>query len=218
MTIRFAYRRGSEVKVIERTVEGNPDRASQRNLGVAYERELGEGWRLDDIDVVPSTAEQENLAPESTTDAKNATIEDVPHWNVKGMTFRYRFVFQRRGSAAGLLNGQAVTVRERFRLPAPVSMRDAEVLGRKALARTLADNSESATEYELVSCTWDVVDFNPSAVRVWCRVHDDGDPLLQWIPGYLYDDNTVLTALGLMDQPDDVRKDLRMFSDLPFTL
>lgn len=216
MTIRFTYRRGSEVKVIERTVEGNPDRASQRNLGVAYERELGEGWRLDDFAVVQE--EQEGSTCEPTTDARNTPIEGVPYWNVKGMTFRYRFVFQRRDSAAGLLNGQAVTVHERFRLPAPVSMRDAEVLGRKALARTLADSSESAAEYELVSCFWDVVDFNPSPVRVWCRVHDDGDPLLQWIPGYLYDDDTVLTALGLMDQPDDVRKDLRMFSDWPFTL
>lgn len=218
MTIRFAYRRGSELKVIERTVEGNPDRASQRNLGVAYERELGEGWRLDDFAVVPPAAEQEGSAPEPTSDARSATIEDAPHWNVKGMTFRYRFVFQCRGSAAGLLNGQTVTVCKRFRLPAPVSMRDAEVLGRKALAETLADGSKSATEYELVSCTWDVVDFNPSAARVWCRVHDDGDPLLQWIPGYLYDDGTVLTALGLMDQPDDVRKDLRPLSDPPFTL
>ena len=136
MTIRFRYRRGSEVKVIERTVEGNPDRASQRNLGVAYERELGEGWRLDDIAVVPPAAEREDSAPESTADAKSSTIEDAPHWTVRGMTFRYRFVFHHRGSAAGLLNGQTVTVRKRFRLPAPVSMRDAEVLGRKALAET----------------------------------------------------------------------------------
>lgn len=52
--------------------------------------------------------------------------------------------------------------------------------------------------------------------RVWCRVKDDGDPFLQWIPGYRLPDGTVQTAMGPMENPDNETEDCRKFSDCPF--
>ena len=52
--------------------------------------------------------------------------------------------------------------------------------------------------------------------RVWCRVRNDGDPFLQWIPGYRLPDGTVQTAMGLMENPDSEKEDCKEFSDCPF--
>ena len=52
--------------------------------------------------------------------------------------------------------------------------------------------------------------------RVWCRVRDDGDPFLQWVPGYRLPDGTVQTAMGLMENPDNEKEDCKEFSDCPF--
>lgn len=52
--------------------------------------------------------------------------------------------------------------------------------------------------------------------RVWCRVRNDGDPFLQWIPGYRLPDGTVQTAMGPMENPDNETEDCRKFSDCPF--
>ena len=52
--------------------------------------------------------------------------------------------------------------------------------------------------------------------RVWCRVKDNGDPFLQWVPGYRFDDGTVLTVLGPMNNPDNEKEDCKDFSDCPF--
>lgn len=52
--------------------------------------------------------------------------------------------------------------------------------------------------------------------RVWCRVRNEGDPFLQWIPGYRLPDGTVQTAMGLMENPDNEKEDCKEFSDCPF--
>ena len=57
---------------------------------------------------------------------------------------------------------------------------------------------------------------NQSVKRVWCRVRNDGDPFLQWIPGYRFPDGTVQTAMGVMENPDDEEEDCKEFSDCPF--
>ena len=61
-----------------------------------------------------------------------------------------------------------------------------------------------------------IVNQPQKVVRVWCRVKDDGDPFLQWVPGYRFDDGTVLTALGPMENPDNEKEDCKDFSDCPF--
>lgn len=50
---------------------------------------------------------------------------------------------------------------------------------------------------------------------VWVKVKDDGPEFLRWIPGLLYDYETVLTAIGTLSNPDS-KDDTRDFSDIPF--
>lgn len=119
MKVEFTYVNTVEVKkkTVTRTVLGTPDRGSLVNMGLAYEREIGEG-----------------------------------------------FVFH---------------------------------------GYTIVDNEA-------------VIEQLVKAKRVWCRVRNEGDPFLQWIPGYRLPDGTVQTAMGLMENPDNEKEDCKEFSDCPF--